>query len=224
MSTANSTQPATFTFTNTLLHGDCRDVLSNIPAGSVDLIVTDPPYIARYCSRDGRSILNDASDDWLLPAFTEAHRVLREGRFMVCFYGWPKAERFLGAWRAAGFRVVGHVVFVKGYASSRRLVDYRHEMAYLLAKGDAMRPVQRIADVLPWRYTGNRWHPTEKPVCALRPLIEAFSWPNDLVLDPFAGSASTLVAARQLGRRYFGIELDADYHRLATRRLAEGAS
>ncbi len=54
----------------------------------------------------------------------------------------------------------------------------------------------------------------------LLPLIETFSAPDSTVLDPFAGSGSTLLAAKMLGRNYIGMELDAKYHAIAERRLA----
>jgi site-specific DNA-methyltransferase (adenine-specific) len=73
--------------------------------------------------------------------------------------------------------------------------------------------------VLPWSYTGNRLHPTQKPVASLTPLLEAFSRTGDLVLDCFAGSGSTGVAARQCGRRFLLIEKDAAYCRTAQERL-----
>jgi adenine-specific DNA-methyltransferase len=76
-----------------------------------------------------------------------------------------------------------------------------------------------IPDVLEWCYTGNRLHPTQKPVPSLKPVIEAFTERGDIVLDPFAGSGSTLLAAKILGRRYIGIELDAEYANTARRRL-----
>jgi DNA modification methylase len=75
--------------------------------------------------------------------------------------------------------------------------------------------------VLDWTYTGNRLHPTQKPVSSLKPLIAALCPPAGLVLDPFCGSGSTLVAARDLGRRYLGIELDAGHHATAMRRMAD---
>lgn len=68
-------------------------------------------------------------------------------------------------------------------------------------------------------YSGNKIHPTQKPVKALLPLIEAFSKEGSLVLDPFCGSGSTLVAARESNRRYLGIELDSRHHAAANRRL-----
>ena len=204
---------------NTLLKGDCLNILPGLPAESVDFALTDPPYLARYCSRDGRTVPNDDNDAWLKPAFADIYRVLKRPGFCVSFYGWSRADRFLEAWREAGFRIVGHLVFPKRYASSAHYLRYQHECAYLLAKGNTAPPYAPLADVMAWRYTGNRLHPTQKPIAALLPLIEAFSAPGDLVLDPFAGSGSTLVAARQLGRDWLGIEIDDDYHAAAVQRL-----
>ena len=57
--------------------------MSHIPSGSVDLIVTDPPYLVNYRSRDGRTIAGDIHSDWLEPDFAEMHRVLRNDRFAI---------------------------------------------------------------------------------------------------------------------------------------------
>jgi adenine-specific DNA-methyltransferase len=205
---------------NQILQGDCLQVLPTLPEGCADFVLTDPPYLARYVSRDGRRVPNDDRSDWLKPAFAQIHRALAKDGYCVSFYGWPHADQFLDAFREAGFRIGGHLVFPKRYASSTRLLRCQHECAYLLVKGNPATPAQPISDVQPWHYTGNKLHPTQKPVDALLPLIEAFSRPDDLVLDPFAGSGSTCIAARQLGRRFLGIELDAGYHAAAEGRLA----
>ena len=90
----------------------------------------------------------------------------------------------------------------------------------MLAKGNPTLPAQPIPDVLDFPYTGNRLHPTQKPVEALTPLVEAFTKPGDLVLDPFSGSGSTLAAAQQTGRDWTGIELDNGHYHTASKRLA----
>ena len=89
---------------NTIIHGDCIDVLPRLPAGSVDFVLTDPPYLVHYRSRDGRHVPNDDNDTWLKPAFAEMYRVLASDSFAVSFYGWPHADKFVAAWRvvAAG--------------------------------------------------------------------------------------------------------------------------
>jgi adenine-specific DNA-methyltransferase len=204
---------------NAVLHGDCVEIMAQLPEGSVDFILTDPPYVVNYRPRSGARVANDNSADWVRPTCAEMHRVLKPGGLCVSFYGWPKADLFIAAWNAAGFRMVGHIVFVKRYASSRGFLQSQHEMTYVLAKGDAVRPERPIGDVIEFAYTGNRLHPTQKPVAALRPLIESFTRPGQLVLDPFCGSGSTLIAAKMLGRDWLGIELDARHCRTARDRM-----
>jgi adenine-specific DNA-methyltransferase len=210
--------------TNTLIHGDCLHVLPTLPEKSVNFILTDPPYITNYKSRDSRSVPNDDNDRWLKPAFAEMHRVLHDDTFCISFYGWPQADKFMQAYRAAGFRIVGHLVFPKRYTSSTRFLRYQHECAYLLAKGYPPHPDETVSDVIDWTYSGNKLHPTQKPLSVLLPLVETFSVRQGMVLDPFSGSGSTLAAAQMLGRNWLGIELDPKYHAIASRRLAqEGA-
>jgi adenine-specific DNA-methyltransferase len=205
-----------------IIHGDCITVMRTMPSECVDLIATDPPYLVGYQPRDGRSILNDENDAWLLPSFAQMYRVLKNNRFLVSFYSWNKVDRFFEAWKSAGFRTVGHLVWVKNYHSNERFVRYSHEAAYLLAKGEPEKPSVALRDVLAWEYTGDGLHPTQKPVMALAPVIKAFSKEGEVVLDPFAGSGTTAVAAKLAGRRFIGIELDPAYHRIAKRRLLSG--
>ena len=204
---------------NTILHADCLQVLPALAAESVDFILTDPPYITRYKSRDGRTVPNDDNASWLKPAFAQMFRVLKRDSFCVSFYGWPQADRFIRAYREAGFSIVGHLVFPKRYTSSSKFLRYQHECAHLLAKGNPKRPAYAIGDVIDWTYSGNKLHPTQKPLAVLLPLVETFSAPGGLVLDPFSGSGSTLLAAKTLGRSYLGVEMDARYHAIARRRL-----
>jgi DNA modification methylase len=209
---------------NTVMLGDCVTLMSRLEDESIDFALTDPPYITHYRDRSGRTVANDDNDRWLQPAFAEIFRLLKDGTLCVSFYGWNQADRFISAWRAAGFQLAGHIVFSKSYASSTRFMRYQHEQAYLLAKGEPPRPASPIPDVIPFPYTGNRLHPTQKPTEALEPLIGAFCAPTGIVLDPFCGSGSTLVAARDTGRRFIGIELDPGHYLTASERLRAGVS
>jgi site-specific DNA-methyltransferase (adenine-specific) len=80
-----------------------------------------------------------------------------------------------------------------------------------------------------FRYTWNgmikqkpetRVHPTQKPLALMKWIIETYTQPNDIILDPFAGSGTTLVACAELGRKYIGIEISPEYCNLIERRLA----
>ncbi|WFU07536.1 DNA methyltransferase (plasmid) [Rhizobium sp. CB3171] len=204
---------------NAILHGDCITLMQRLQSGSVDFILTDPPYLVRYRDRHGRTVANDDNATWLKPAFVEMYRLLRPGGLAVSFYGWNHVDTFVDAWRTAGFRIVGHLVFAKPYASSRRYLHHTHEQAYLLAKGQAPSPARHLDDVLPWDYTGNRLHPTQKPLRPLSALIRTFTRPGELVLDPFCGSGSSLVAAKATGRDFLGIELDRRHHMTASLRI-----
>lgn len=211
-----STLPST---TQTIIQGDCVEMMSKMPAASIDFILTDPPYLCSYTDRSGRSIRNDDDDGWLEPAYAGMFRVLRPNALCVTFYGWHRVDAFMHAWKSAGFRVVEHLVFVKSYDSSTRFVRRRHEQAYLLAKGQPSFPEHLLFDVFRWDYTHNRLHPTQKPIGILQPMVESFSKRGDCVLDPFCGSGSTLVAARQAGRHAIGVEIDQNFAAAARHRL-----
>jgi adenine-specific DNA-methyltransferase len=205
---------------NQVICGDCVQIMQKMPTECVDLVITDPPYIARYRDRSGRSVANDDQAAWLKPAFWHIAQVLKNNRYCISFYGWHKVDAFMAAWREAGFRPRAHFVWPKRYASGQKVVAYCHEQAFLLSKGDPPKPLLVLRDVLEWRYSGNVHHPTQKPLIALQPLIDAFSNPGDIVFDPFAGSCSTAEAAQQSGRQYIAIELESRYCQAARERLA----
>jgi DNA modification methylase len=206
-------------FTNRIFHDDCIKVMRQMPANSIDFILTDPPYLVNYRDRTGRTIQNDADDTWLKPAMAEAYRVLKQDRVAVMFYGWTKVDTFFEAWRSAGFRPVGHIVFRKSYSSKSRFLRYQHEQAFLLAKGRPPLPKQPLSDVIDMPYSGNKLHPTQKPVAALASLIRSFTLPGETTLDPFAGSGSTCAAALLTARKYIGMEMDDVYFQHAIERL-----
>ena len=187
--------------------------------GSVDFILTDPPYLVRYRDRSGRTVANDNRAGWLKPAYAGMHRVLKDRRPVHHLLrlgcrtadssrpGTPPVSASSVTWCSAN-----------PMHPRERYLRNHHEQAFLLAKGDAPYPHRLIADVMPWDYTGNILHPTQKPVRPLQTLVETFTRPGELVLDPFCGSGSTLVAAKAAGRDYLGIELDRQHRFTAAMR------
>jgi DNA modification methylase len=208
----------------TIHHADCRSVLPRLDAESVDLTVTDPPYLVgyrgRWCS-DWLPIEGDNDASWVLPAFTEIYRVLKPDTFCFTFYGWPFADVFLQAWKQIGFRPVSHVVCVKSSIGLGHYTRNQHETAYLLAKGNPTLPEASISDVFTWERETVLYHPNQKPLSVISRILAAYSSKNALILDPFMGSGTTLLASRNTGRRAIGIEIDESYCRVAVNRLAQ---
>lgn len=214
----NHDHPLRFLLDN-ILPGDCAEEMQRIPNETIDLVVTDPPYIAKYKDRSDRKVLNDDNWRWVAPAFSQVYRSLKPNSYCVSFYGWQHVDKFMTIWKLLGFHPVAHLVWPKRYPSKRGIVEYMHEQAFVLAKGYPLRSSHSLPDVLPWEYSGNGHHPTEKAVSVMKPLIQAFSNPGDIVLDPFCGSGSTLLAARETGRRYIGIEKDPGVFEILRTRL-----
>jgi len=217
------TKPSVPTFdwyVNRAVHGECIDVLGRFPARSIDCIITDPPYLVNFVDRTGRSFKNDNPNDgqWLLPAYQQMYRVLKANSFCVSFYGYTRAEWFLWAWREAGFRIEEHLTFIKHYPSSTGQVARHHEQAYVLSKGKP-KVNATIRSVIEYPYTGNKYHPSQKPLEVMIPLVTGFSKPQDIVCDPFMGSGTTGLAALQMDRRFIGIELEKRYYDIALQRM-----
>ena len=208
----------------TIFQGNCLDVMPSLQARSVDLVLTDPPYLVGYEGRwdsDRRQIIGDRDPSWLEPAFANIWRLLREDSFCISFYGWPHIDLFLGFWKKIGFRPVSHLAFVKSHWGLGRFTRGRHETAFLLAKGRPSKPKKAIPDVINWKRDRFKHHPNQKPVAALIPLIETFCPADGVVLDPFMGSGSTLLAAREVDNIAVGIEIESRYCQSATKRITQ---
>ncbi len=205
-------------------HGDCLQLLPSFPAGSVDFVLTDPPYLVNDRGRwDGerREIVGDDAPNWLASAFAENWRVMKADTFAVTFYGWPHADPFVGLFKALGFRLVSHRAFVKNVWGLGRFTRGQHETAYLLAKGNPRIPEHGISDVLEWQREPDALHPNQKPVSALYPLVSAYAPEGGVVLDPFMGSGSPLRAAKDFGIEAVGIEIEERYCAYAASRMAQ---
>src|SRR5437879_1122925 len=96
--------PSLQDYLDAIVAGDCCLTLQQCPPKSIDLVLTDPPYLINYKPRDGRTVAGDGSDAWLIPGFAEAYRVLKPDRFCISFYGSSNADLYLGAWKQVGFR------------------------------------------------------------------------------------------------------------------------
>ena len=128
--------------------------------------------------------------------------------------------------RLAGLTVKSVIVWDRqahGMGDLKASFAPRHDVVIFATKGSFAFPGRRPDDAIACPKVGNASliHPNEKPVALLERLVEATTEPNDIVLDPFAGSGSTLAAAAKTGRRYIGIEIDPKYSEIAAKRAAE---
>lgn len=204
-------------------------MLRQMPDESVDAIITDPPYGINYHTKGtGASIKNDKSPFiWFL---YDAFRVLKSGDSgrgsLICFTRWDVEQTFIDAMKPAGFQVKSEVIWDKvmhGMGDCKAQFAPTHENVVFAVKGKFSFPGKRPRDVVTYHKlaSGEMIHPTEKPVGLLTSLVNAVTKPGDLILDPFAGSGSTLVAAKKSGRRFIGVELDDEYYEKARRRIEE---
>lgn len=218
----------------TLYHGDCLDILAAIDSECCDLLLTDPPYGVGWKSNARKFAFDPiAGDDGTLDvvaALGDAIRCLRGRRHVYAFGRWDLSRLPLGGlseliWDKVGMSAgdvdavwgVSHeyITFgVKANAAQRR--NGKGNGPARMRRGSVLR-YQRPSGV------SVASHPTEKPVALLRELIESSSRIGELVLDPFAGSGSTLVAARNESRKAIGIELEEKYCEVAAKRLQQGA-
>ena len=145
---------------------------------------------------------------------------------VLCFARWDVQQTFMDALRLAGLTVKSVIVWDKkahGMGDLKGSFAPRYEVVIFATKGRFELPGKRPDDLIACAKVGNQnlTHPNEKPVELLEQLIEATTTPGALILDPFAGSGSTLVAAAKTGRQYIGIEIDEHYSQLAANRAAE---
>lgn len=209
---------------NTIIHDDGLTVLRQMEAESIDAIITDPPYGINYVSQTGARIKNDKSPFiWFL---YDAYRVLKPGGAILCFTRWDVEQTFIDAIKLAGFQVKSEVIWDKvhhGMGDTKAAFAPSHENIVFAIKGKYSFPGHRPKDLVTFSKLGSAQmiHPTEKPVGLIANLITSVTKPGDLILDPFAGSGSTLVAAKKTGRRFIGVELDDEYFEKAHRRIEE---
>lgn len=187
-----------------LYHGDARE-LDPLPG---DVLVTDPPYGMQYESGwSGASIANDGSTE-----VRDAILARWSGPGLV-FGRWsaprPSGVRHVLIWDKGDWPGMGDLQLPWGPST---------EEVYVIGSGFVGR---RKGSILrdPHRPTGPDRHPNEKPIALMARLIE--SCPPGVILDPFAGSGSTLVAAKNLGRRSIGVELDERWCERTARRCAQ---
>lgn len=226
---------------NTVHNCDALRLLANMPSQSVDAIITDPPYglAGRVFDFPHKhySAVNEEWDhyapiDWM----SECGRVLKQGGSVVCFGGRRSIYTFAAEGLRLGWKLINDITWIKPDAPPNftgRMMTETTERAlwfcpdgakwtYNLEYAKECNLGINLRDV--WKFKterDNRLHPTQKPLELMERTIRLLTPPNGLVLDCFAGSGTTLVAANMHGRQYIGCDLSAEYVAIARKRLAQ---
>lgn len=234
----------------TLYGGDALGLLGQLATGSVDAIVTDPPYSSGGMLRSDRaqdtrvkytgekrakpSALDFAGDSrdgrgwahWMALWLGEALRVTRTGGVLVMFTDWRQLPAATDAVQAGGWVWRGIAPWIKPDARPQR-GRFAQSAEFVVWATAGPRPLD--GDTFPGYYLARvprandpegRHHITQKPLDVMRSLVRICP-PGDLVLDPFAGSGQTGVAAILEGRRFIGCEITEHYQQVAERRIGD---
>ena len=212
--------------------GDCLELMKEIPDMSIDLIVTDPPYLVKYKTNYRKDknhdfcseILNDDNFDLIKCYIKECYRILKNDTAMYIFCNCDRVDFFKQNLESAGFKIKNMIIWVKNNWTAGDLsaqFGKQYEIAFLVNKGRKKFNGKRITDV--WffdRVAGRKQiHQNQKPIELIKQCIEKHSKDDDVVFDGFIGSGTTAVACIETRRHYIGFELDEKYFNIAQQRI-----
>ena len=213
-----------------LYQGDCLEIMGGIKDKSVDLIVTDPPYLMDYQSNRRKKedrfdkIKNDKGNYMLIQDYLEeCHRIMKDNTAIYCFCSWHNIDFFKNEFEKH-FKLKNILVWNKnnhGTGDLKGSYAPKHEFILFGHKGRTLLREKRIADVIdcPKISSNKLTHPTEKPQDLLEIFIKQSSDEGSIIFDGFMGTGSCGIAAKKLNRRFIGIELDEKYFNIAKNRL-----
>ena len=213
-----------------LYRGDCLDVLKRLPSGTVDAVVTDPPYGVGFDGKRGRyrnrpdfkrtdtyASYDDTAENWFSTIYPALEACTRRFKTAAFFMG---SSRILDMPKGGE---LGGIFLPNGCGRGRwGFQNFMHVVFYgkcpYLARGMGSRPNGKYGC---YGNDSNKInHPCAKPIAAMKWLVERATMPGETVVDPFMGSGTTGVACVETGRNFIGIEIDPDYYAIAKRRIA----
>lgn len=198
--------------TNKIIHGDCIKVMKDFPNNCVDLIITDPPYGDNIgYGLNNKTIKNNENPLINCSALVECYRVLKRNKSLYLFTNW-KHYPFLTEFilRYTKFKIRHLIVWKKHNFGLGWAFRHQYELILVLEKGKPKYNLTNFSDVQTASHINHNKnnHPHEKPIDLIKKMVEHSSKGGDLVLDPFAGSGAICIGAREMGRKFIGIELD----------------
>lgn len=223
--------------TSLLFLGNCLDIVGDLPDASIDCLLTDPPYGYYYRSRSHKLPLTTVANDRheAIPLLRDmlqfVHPKMKENGVGFIFTNWQCYPAMRSVIEEL-FDIKNALIWEKNAWSrgdTKGNWGYMYEMVIYFRK--KIEPKfrrflnsKREGNILKYKKlpTNGMRHPTEKPVELLEYLIGKSTKEGEMICDPFAGSGSTLAAAKNLGRNYVGIELEKIWYDVARERLNGG--
>lgn len=216
---------------NYQLHfGDSLEIMKGFSDGSVDIVLTDPPYLLNLKSSNSSSKykLNRWADMcnpayWYAAWLKECYRILKPDGCVWSFLNWRSLVTFQKASCDIDWPMESLLIWDKHWTGLGSMKGLRqsYEMVALFLKGNYAIPNRSLSDV--WQFQGSsskpNGHPAEKPVGFMEKILKES--PGEVVLDPFMGCGTVGVAALKLGRKYIGIDQDEIWFNHSNKRLED---
>ena len=225
---------------NTVILGDCVEVMRGCPDGCVNLIITSPPYALNL--EYERGLTTERLGILMVATLSEARRLLKgDGRIILIFADRilecdPMQPRYYEWIKEAGLKFECGRVWVKPFSR----LNFNHQLykaglpfrewetVWCLNKATPRGVANKrlaVRGVLSTVYSGGSGvdkvnHPAAYPESLIEQILDIYAFPNDIVLDPFLGSGTTAVVCKRRGIRWFGIEINKEYCDLANVRLS----
>ena len=216
---------------NKIYNDDCLEGMKKIKDNSIDLIVTDPPYLVNYKTnrrknkehRFTKTILNDNNEQIIIDYINECYRVLKNNSAMYMFCSSDKVDFFKQELEKK-FKIKNMIIWVKNNHTAGDLkgsFGRKYEIIFLVVKGVKHFNGKRLTDIWEFDKVGgkNQIHQNQKPLELIKLCIEKHSNENDIVLDGFMGSGTTAIACINTSRNYIGFELDENYYKVSLERI-----
>jgi len=231
-----------------LIKGDCLDKMMDIEENSIDMILTDCPYkiVSGGCTKipfkgETTGILThrqtEKRTDWVDDVRTGKmfkhnkinfedwlpiiYKIIKDNSHCYIMINSRNLSELQNESEKVGFKFQNLLIWDKGNVTPNRWYMQGFECILMLRKGKSVKinkmgtsNILRVKNII-----GKKKHPTEKPVSLLEIMIENSSKKGDLILDPFMGSGTTGLAAKNLNRNFIGIEKDDKYFEIAKNRI-----